>query len=261
MGVSALDPSCDGTFSPMLIASAPPGAGQRERQRVDLWNRAHSLESRECQLGLWMNRALPTPMPALAEGEPFAVLGWQGPTSLTWTLVPLAMIRQNPDLLGRGTEEDVVLAHERLPSRVWKELQARFGYTPKLPGQVDGWWFVDNHPVPRRRPSYRSTLAVLPNPHTAPSASQFNGLLLVDVANRWLVLSKVGLPLYQVGAALNEARPVHFVQWHGSSRTTWTVDVVDHLAHRKVEAQFGAAAARRARSDAQSIVVRCRSAR
>src|SRR5689334_24913788 len=147
-----------------------------KRQRVEFWNLVHSLEqTTDVRLGIW--RVHP-PTPSLApvvSSKPLAVFGWQGPSRPVWAQLPLDLIRRDPQLLGTGTPDDVVLARRSLPKAVVTELEQRYAYRPQLAGQVEGWWFVDGKTVPRVIPSFRSTMALLPEPNSGRKAALRDG--------------------------------------------------------------------------------------
>jgi hypothetical protein len=51
--------------------------------------------------------------------------------------IPLGLVERDPDLLGTGTSDDVVIARRSLSETVFSELE-KFSYRPRLANQEDG---------------------------------------------------------------------------------------------------------------------------
>ena len=248
--------------TPMLLRepTASEAKDPHKRQHVAFWNFAHSLErSTDCRLGIWRNER-PRWAASATSRQPLAVFGWPGRSRFEWAPVSLGAVSRDPALLGTGQPGDVVLARESLKPGLFAELEKRFAYRPRLTGQQEGWWFYDRQPVPKVTPSARSTIALLPETLPTqghPMRDHSESLVLIDVDDIWLVLSDVALRVYQVGAALEDGLPVHFVQWDRERRIVWRVELASPISRAMVQRRFGKEAAMRARGDAKSIVVRC----
>jgi hypothetical protein len=230
-----------------------------KKRRVDFWNVVHAMEHRsDVRLGIWKSR--PPKLPALSfpASATLAVFGWPTRSRLGMATVPLALVERNPDLLGTGTSDDVVMARRSLPHTMFSELEKRFSHRPRLQDQEDGWWFLDNKPIPSHPPTRHEGLALLPDPHeTNVRRTRMDSLLLVEIDDYWRVLSERALRVYDVGAGLEDGRPVQFAQWKDRRRLVWNVQPAAPISLKTVRSRFGAEAARRAVPHALSIVVSC----
>lgn len=233
-----------------------------KRQYAEFWNLVHSLEhTSNVRLGVWRDRQpIPAPMPVISS-TPHAVFGWPGRSKPNWAQLPLNAIKQNPDLLGTGEPDNVVLARRSLPKALLQALEQRFAYHPDLAGQEEGWWYIDRRPVPKAQPASRSSVALLPEQ----SSSRLRGLqddveclILVEVDDWWAVLSERALRVYEVGAALDDKHPVQFAQWKNRHRTIWDIEIATPISVSSIQRRFGKAAAKRAIPDVKSIIVRCK---
>ena len=236
----------------------------RKRQVVEFWNLVHALErASNVRLGIWLGRPPTRALAPVVSSTPLAVIGWQGRSGPAWATLPVDAIVRDPEILGTGHPDDVVLARRSLPAAVFAALERQYAYHPDLGNQQEGAWFLDGKTVPKAAPSSLSTLALLPEASGA-SGSGARGirdggecLVLVDLYDWWGVLSERALRVYDVGAALDDQRPVQFAQWTKGHRMTWDVELVTSISRIVVQRRFGKEAAGRARPDAKSIVVRC----
>lgn len=232
-----------------------------KRQLVEFWNLVHSLEhTSDVRLGVWRAGPPKQLLSPVVSSTPLAVLGWQGRSRPTWVTLPLDAIRRDPSILGTGKPDDVVLARRSLPGTVFTALEQRYSYSPRLEGQEEGWWFADEKPVPKTAPSSRSAIALLPEARGAWTRGVRAGadcLVLVDIDDLWAVLSERALRVYEIGAALDEHRPVQFAQWDRGHRTLWDVQIAPSIPFSAVHRRFGKEAAQRAIPDVKSIVVHC----
>ena len=238
----------------MLARELTPGkiSDPRKRQRVDFSNLAHAMEYRgDVRLALWQKTA-PKWSGKTSSSSSLAIIGWPTHARVGLATIPLSAVTRDPTLLGKGDPDDVVLARASLPESVFEALEERYGYRPDLHRQELGWWFFDGKSVPKTVPSSRSAVALLPSTVT----NSRDALVLVDIDDRWAVLSEVALRVYDVGAALDDKRPVQFVRWQSGRRIIWDVELAQSIPHSVVKARFGKEAASRARPDARSIVVR-----
>jgi len=232
----------------------------RKRQLMEFWNLVHALEhSSDVRLGIWLESPPALSQAPVVSSAPLAVLGWQGRSSPGWVALPVDALRRDPRTLGTGVPDDVVLARRSLPAAVFTALEERYSYRPDLDGQEDGSWFLDGQSVPRTAPASRSAVALLPEVVGRARGIREGGecLVLVDIDDWWAVLSERALRIYDIGAALDDTRPVQFVQWEKSHRVLWGVQLAPSISLSAVRRRFGKEAATRARPDAKSIVVRC----
>lgn len=239
--------------------SESEAADPRKRQHNDFWNFCHRLEeSTDVRLGIWNESRPPwATKRVVPTSPPLVVFGWPGASQPEWISASLSIIVKDPSILGSGHPESVVLARSTLPAAVLSELRNRYQYVPTLLRQQEGWWFIEREP-PAAEPTWRSPLALLPEGRA--DAMQVDGkyLLLVDVDDYWLVLSEGALRIYETGAALEDAASVRFAQWNGGRRAVYSVMLETSISNATVRKRFGAEAARRARSDAKSVVVSCK---
>lgn len=233
----------------------------RKRQFTEFWNLVHSLEhTSEVRLGVWQDRQpVRSPMPVISS-TPQAVFGWPGRSKPNWVQLPLDAIERDPNLLGSGAPDNVVLARRSLSRTVLTALEKQYSYHPGIDGQEEGWWFLDGKRIPRTAPSSRSAMALLPEHSGSRSRGLHDNtecLLLVDVDDWWAVLSERALRVYETGAAIDDHQPVQFAQWKGAQRTIWDVAIAPSISVSTVQRRFGREAARRAVPNVKSILVRC----
>jgi hypothetical protein len=233
----------------------------RKRQVVEFWNLVHTLErASNVRLGIWLDRPPTRPLAPVVSSTPLAVFGWQGRSGPAWATLPVNAILRDPAILGTGHADNVVLARRSLPTTVFAALKQRYAYHPDLGNQQEGAWFLEGKTVPKAAPTSLSTLALLPEDDGLGARGIHDGgecLVLVDLYDWWGVLSERALRVYDVGAALDDQRPVQFAQWTKGHRMIWNVELVTSISRSVVQRRFGKEAAGRARPDARSIVVRC----
>ena len=234
----------------------------RKRQYAEFWNLVHSLEhTSNVRLGVWRDKQPVRTTTPVISSTPHAVFGWPGRSKPNWAPLPIDALEQNPEILGTGEPNNVVLARRNLPKTLFQALEQRYDYHPDLDGQEEGWWFTDGRSIPRSQPRSRSTIALLPEASGLRSHGLQEGvecLVLVEVDDWWAVLSERALRVYEVGAALDDHRPVQLAQWKKGRRTVWDVELAASITAGTVQRRFGRAAARRAIPDVKSIVVRCK---
>jgi hypothetical protein len=231
----------------------------QKKRLIDFWNVAHAMEHRsDVRLGIWRTKPPKLPAVSFPASTALAVFAWPTRARFGMATLPLGFVERDPDLLGTGTSDDVVMARRSLPEAVFSELEKRFSYRPRLENQEDGWWFLDKKPIPAHAPPRHEGLALLPESGDANGRrTKMDALLLVEIDDYWRVLSERALRVYGVGAALDDQQPVQFVQWKRRRRVVWDVRLASPVLLKNISARFGAEAADRALPHAPSIVVSC----
>ena len=161
--------------------------------------------------------------------------------------------------------EELISQAKALPPderrRIIRELGAMedpLDHEDGLPGQVDGYWFGSTEDIPAERPGYLPTGAVLPQGGVLVGDVQC--LDLVPVEDAWYPLSDAGVYTYAHSASLTYGDSYFFVP-AAAWGTIYLAEMGEPLDPAEVGKRFGTAAAKRARPDRKSVIVRLRQAK
>jgi hypothetical protein len=162
-----------------------------------------------------------------------------------------------------SAEEDVVLARPTLPERI-RDVLNRAGYYWEIPGEAYrnqrfGWQEETREAAEKtrsQRPSHNGTLGVLPAP--GKRLDEDECLLLVEVNYQWLVLSEIGLHGRTGGQKLLRGESIYFVTNEAEDWAIYELALQRMVERNEVDVKWGVPAARRARPDAPSVVIRAK---
>lgn len=248
----------------MLALEAPD---PRDAPLVRFFARAHSVDAalEGWRLALWCPRE-PELLGRVRGRAGEVAFGWPAGAGRASTVriatVPGDVLVRTPDLL--EPHQRVVLAKRQLPREVFDLLRARLAYEPDVPGQILGWWYDVDDPLPETRPAWRETAALLPMDGDLRDGVEC--LVLVDVNDYAFVLSERALRTYTFGARIAENEPLLFLRFGSAGREVWRVTPGEPLEVDAVAARFAldrdhpfaadGALTSRVRRDARSVVVR-----
>lgn len=126
--------------------------------------------------------------------------------------------------------------------------------------QVPGFWFEGDRPLPKMKPAYRPTGAVLPRLATQ-NAPSFDGGTVLDLvrvedtsgAFVWVPLSEAGQYTWSHTLGLLRGEPWLFVLWRQTKRFVFAAKFAPYLQPRSVNTLYGVKAAERARPDRRAV--------
>jgi len=227
---------------------------------------AHSVEAALTgwRLALWCS-AEPAGLGMLRGEEGPIAFGWPmsrvGSTKVA--TIPMTTFLMHQDLVEPG--QRVVLARRELPASVFSLLRTQLGYAPDVPGQIGGWWYDVDEPLPESQPPWRQTAMLLP-PDENGLRDGTECLLLVDVNDCAYVLSVPALRTYTFGERLADGEEQRLVRFIDDQREVWRVTQAQPLRPNEVAMRFKRHGAHlfssessigsRVRQDAASVVVR-----
>lgn len=250
---------------PMLALESPD---PHDAPLVRFFARAHSVDAalEGWRLAVWCPKE-PVALERVRGHEGAEVVfGWPGPGGRAQMIkvaaVPVDVLIRSPELLESG--QRVVLAQRQLPHEVFDLLRDQLGYEPDVPGQITGWWYDVDDPLPETRPAWRETAALLPADGGLRDGVEC--LVLVDVSDCAYVLSERALRTYTFGARIAENTPLLFVRFIAAGREVWRVTPGEPLDADAVAVRFARyrdhlfaadqTLGSRVRRDARSVVVR-----
>lgn len=230
----------------MLFLDPDVPATAANRALAEFFAKAHSswALSEGLELALWSPRPVPARFLSRIEQirSGVAMFGWKDGSRLRKGFVRFNHLE---DVLSQ--EHEVVLARRTLPVAVTRLLEDRLGHRAVADRQIEGW-FRDRQPH-----GVRPTGALLPPRGEDALRVGMHCVVLVEVADYWVVLSERGLRTYVFGGALADGRAVVF--FPRGEEGGWSLRRAPGLEHDALRRRFGEDAAGRARPDAPALVV------
>lgn len=161
--------------------------------------------------------------------------------------IPLSELARLHGLDARTTQ--VVLARHDVPEEVESVLRD-LGFERDVPGQVPGWWLLDDVDAAEKAVGGRPSSGLLLN------GEGTLALVLVEVNGRFIVLSTRALWSYTFGPPLAQDRTIRFVaRTRGDALVVRSVSLAEPIAHGEVLEAFGSEAAHRLRPDGRAVTV------